>query len=93
MGYDGIIFNSIPEINEKELLLNGSIEFITPRGSRYKLQIDTEYNGIDLYTVNSYGIEDHLTGYEDLKDFLSQQELTIIVFSNNQIEILEEVII
>ena len=91
MGYDGIIFNEIPEINEQELLLNGSIEFITPRGIKYKLIINTEYNGLDLYSVNFYNREDYITGYEDLKDFLNQQELTIIVFSNNQIEILEEV--
>jgi len=91
LGYDGIIFNDIPKVNEQELYTTGETIYQTPRGHKYKLKIDTEYNGLDLYSVNSYDREDYITGYEDLKDFLNQQELTVIVFNNNQIEILKEV--
>lgn len=88
LGYDGIIFNEIPRINEEELYSTGEIEYRTARGNRRKLK--AERDGIDLYTINSYGREEFITGYEDLKDFLGQQELTIVVFSSNQIKILEE---
>lgn len=87
LGYDGIIFNDIPQINEQELHTTGKTEFITARGSKRFLQVDTEYNGIDL--LDCY--KNYVTGYCDLQDFLSQQEHTIIVFSNSQIEILEEI--
>ena len=59
------------------LYTTGETIYQTPRGHKYKLKIDTEYNGLDLYSVNSYDREDYITGYEDLKDFLNQQELSI----------------
>lgn len=87
MGYDGIIFNDIPKINEEELNKTGKTEYYSARGTKYILKIDTEYDGIDLFDYSGM----HITGYEDLDDFLRMQEQTIIVFSNEQIEILEEI--
>lgn len=89
MGYDGIIFNDIPQINEQELYSTGETTYVTPRGHKYKLKL--EEDGIDLYSISYYGYENYITGYCDLEDFLNLQEQTIVVFSNNQIEILEEI--
>lgn len=87
LGYDGIIFDYIPEVNEEELNNKGKTHFFTARGHKYYLELDTEYGGVDL--LDPY--ENFITGYEDLEDFLSMQEITVIVFSNEQIEILEEI--
>jgi len=87
MGYDGIIFNHVPEVNEKELNTKGKTSFISARGCKYYLELDKKYGGVDL--LDRYG--ECITGYEDLEDFLHMQETTIIVFSNDQIEILEEI--
>lgn len=87
LGYDGVIFNDIPIINEVELKETGKTEYYTARGTKYKLAIDYEYNGLDLY--DKY--DGYITGYLNLEDFLNQQEQTIVVFSNDQIEILEEI--
>jgi len=91
MGYDGVIFNHVPYINEEELKMNGYYEYSTARGSKYKLVVNEEYNGLDLYSVNKFGREECITGYDDLEDFLSLQETTIVAFKSNQIEILEEI--
>lgn len=87
LGYDGIIFNNIPEVNEEELNSKGKTHFFTARGYKYYLELDTKYGGVDLLDL----YENFITGYEDLADFLNMQEITIIVFSNEQIEILEEI--
>lgn len=87
MGYDGIIHDDVPIVNEHELNKTGSTVFYSARGTKYILEIDKEYGGINL--LDKYG--ECITGYEGLADFLSMQEQTIIVFSNDQIEIIEEV--
>jgi hypothetical protein len=87
LGYDGVIFNDIPKVNEQELNEIGKTEFYSARGAKYILEIDKEYGGLDLF--DRYG--EHITGYLDLEDFLSQQEQTIIAFSNDQIVIVEEI--
>ena len=87
MGYDGVIFDSIPYINEKELKEKGYYKFTQVRGSRYKLVINNEYNGIDLYDNN----DEFITAYDDVQEYISFQETTIVAFKSEQIEILEEI--
>lgn len=91
MGYDGVIFDDVPYINEEELKANGYFEYSTVRGSKYKLVVNEEYNGLDLYSINKFGREEIITGYDDVEDFLSLQETTIVAFKSEQIEILEEI--
>ncbi|HAN09608.1 MAG TPA: hypothetical protein DCP90_03230 [Clostridiales bacterium] len=89
MGYDGVIFNDIPKINSEELYILGTTKYHSARGCLYFLKMDELY--VDLYSSYGGEINEHITGYEDLEDFLRMQEQTIVVFSNDQIEILEEI--
>lgn len=91
MEYDGVIFCDIPSINKEQLEKDGYFEYITVRGSKYKLVINEENHGIDLYSINKFGREECITGYLDLEDFLSQQELIIVAFTSKQIDTLEEI--
>ncbi len=86
MGYDGVIHESIPNINEECLYKNGEYEYTTERGVGYKLIVNTKNNELDLYKHNGV----YIISYYDLKDFLSSRTLIIVAFNNEQIEILEE---
>lgn len=86
LGYDGIIFEDKPVIEEAELKETGETIFKTVRGTEYKLKLD-EYGYVDLY--DKY--DECITGYCNVEDYLSMQEQVVVVFSNESIEILEEI--
>lgn len=86
LGYDGVIHQDVPEINLEEYEEKGETSYTTNRGFKYKLKKDAEWGGVDLYKVR-HDYDDHITGYEDINDFMSQhQERVFVVFNSNQIK-------
>lgn len=85
MGYDGIIIEDKPVINEAELKETGETIFKTVRGTEYKLKLEVGY--VDLY--DKY--DECITGYYNVEDYLSMQEQVVVVFSNKNVKILEEI--
>lgn len=89
MGYDGIIHDWRPEVNRQELEETGQTKVTSRRGTEYLLKKDVEFGGLDLfyYDKDEPGFEgDHLTGYEDVDDYLSLQECTVVCFRPEQIK-------
>lgn len=92
MGYDGIIHDWKPKINEQELEETGQVKVTTVRGTEYLLKKNEEWGGLDLFYYdkdepNHEG--EHLTGYSDLEDYLSLQEATVVCFRPEQIKSVE----
>lgn len=89
LGYDGIIHEWKPQVNEQELEETGQTKVTSTRGAEYLLKEDKEFGGLDLfyYDENESGFEgEHLTSYEDVADYLSQQECTVVCFRPEQIK-------
>lgn len=89
MGYDGIIHDWKPKIDTEELERTGQTKVTSVRGTEYLLKKDEVYGGLDLfyYDKDEPGNEgDHLTGYEDVEDYLSLQECTVVCFRPEQIK-------
>lgn len=84
-GYDGIRYDGTPEVNAEELEQTGTTSFQDPAGRWFTLEKSTEFEGLDLYQGRGAGRE-HLTGYIDLQDFLSQHEEVWVVFEPEQIK-------
>lgn len=89
MGYDGIIHDWKPQVNEQELEETGQTKVTSTRGTEYLLKKNEEYGGLDLFYYdedepNHEGMS--LTGYEDVGDFLSLQECTVVCFRPEQIK-------
>lgn len=90
-GYDGVIHQEVPEIDVLEFESKGETVYTTNRGFNYKLKRDDEFGGVDLFKVRE-DYEDHITGYEDLNDFIEQHsERVFVVFNPNQIKSIDNV--
>lgn len=82
LGFDGMIHNDRPLINLQEFQQTGQASYLSARGNKYTIKLNTEYGGVDLYGADA----DHITGYEDLQDFFTQHnERTLVVFDPRQI--------
>ncbi|BAO04969.1 uncharacterized protein CBO05P1_250 [Clostridium botulinum B str. Osaka05] len=87
IGYDGVIHENIPFIDKEQLNKKGYYIYETARGSKYKLVLDKNHGGIDLYDIQ----DEFITGYYNVEDFLKSEELVVVVFTSEQVEILEEI--
>lgn len=91
-GYDGVFFADRPAIDEKELNRTGVVRFKNARGHEYELRKEDLHNlgspGYELYDYNPFHPEEssHITGYETLEQFLSQNETVVVVFEPTQIK-------
>lgn len=89
MGYDGIIHDWKPHVNRQELEETGQTKVVSTRGTEYLLKKDEEYGGLSLFYYDDFDPNhegEHLTGYEDLADYLSLQECTVVCFRPEQIK-------
>ncbi len=89
MGYDGIIHDWIPKVDREELEATGSTKVVSTRGTQYLLKDDLE-GGLELYYYDPDELDhcgEHLTGYEDVDDYLRLQTRTVVVFDPNQIKL------
>lgn len=85
-GYDGVIHDDRPIVNLEEFTLTGETSFFTKRGRMYTIRVDEEFGGVDLFR----GTDDHLTGYENYDDFISQHsERIFVAFNPDQILVTE----
>lgn len=88
-GYDGIIHDWKPDVNAQELEETGKTVVSSARGTKYILQKDEKYGGLDLFLYDKDEpdhLGDHLTGYSDLEDYLSIQDRTVVCFRPEQIK-------
>lgn len=88
-GYDGVIHDWKPDVNARELEETGKTVVTSARGTKYVLQKDEKYGGLDLFLYDKDEpdqLGDHLTGYFDLEDYLSLQERTVVCFRPEQIK-------
>lgn len=83
LGYDGVIWEYPPVIDEKTFEKEGKVEFTTVRGSKYWIEKNKERGGVDLYSEYS----GYLTGYYNIQDLINSYDKVFVVFSPNQIKL------
>jgi predicted nucleotidyltransferase len=85
MGYDGIHWDGVPEVDWDKLDKEGYVEFKDVRGYEYALK-KTEYRGLELLDLIDlhYDYGEVVTGYKDRAEFERLQEEVWVAFEPNQ---------
>lgn len=83
MGYDGVIWETTPNINWEQFEKDGRYSFESIKGQKYLIEKDEDFGGINLCYSNG----EVITGYENRKDFESLWGKEVwVAFEPNQIK-------
>ena len=83
MGYDGVHWDGVPDVDWDKFYADGYVEFNDVRGYKFALRLNEDYGGIDLIDLH-YDYGEVVTGYEDRADFEKMQEEVWVAFESNQ---------
>jgi|GEM_PF-99449 len=83
LGYDGVAWELPPVIDAEVFEKEGKVEYKTAIGSKYWIEKDEKYGGVDLFNEST----GYLTGYYDIPDLISSYDTQYVAFSPNQIKL------
>ena len=83
MGYDGVHWDGVPDVDWDKFYADGYVEFNDVRGYKFALRLNEDYGDIDLIDLH-YDYGEVVTGYEDRADFEKMQEEVWVAFESNQ---------
>lgn len=91
LGYDGVIRHERPQFDIEQALRDGRVEWTDQYGRKHALVRETDpeslsHDGWDLYDIDRYGNEEHITGYRNPEEFLDSTDDTWVAFEPEQIK-------